>query len=389
MAFSFRSRRRPTRCLRSRPNQGRFKIRLSDLAGGAIHRDLGGRVEAQRVPASVPLVETPTEDDFPAAAGDERGNVWVAYVCAHAPRSRSLRGVHCRSQLVPPVHPFGRRRPGAPGSLREGRAGKPLPITAEGLEVVRPAVAIDGQGKVVIAWAENRGGNFEIMFRIDDPETSALGEVKALSKQPGTDTDVVLAPAPDGRVWAAWQGFREGQAEIWLAPVDGSAPPVNVSESPANEWSPALAVSRDGSLHVAYDSYMAGNYDVMLRTRGPDGALEKARRRRRLAPVRGSAQPGCRPHRPRLGGIRGADGKLGEGRPEPHRGARIKPLSRGPQCAFGAWRERPSARLPTRWPAPRSRSRGRTAFRGSRATARAGSGSFTAISRRQSGATMR
>ena len=71
----------------------------------------------------------------------------------------------------------------------------------------------------------------------------------------------------------AWQGWVEGQADIWLAPVDNSSPPLNVSDTKANEWSPALAADRSGNLHVAYDTYQAGNYDVVLRTRSPRGVL--------------------------------------------------------------------------------------------------------------------
>ena len=154
----------------------------------------------------------------------------------------------------------------------------------------------------------------------------SLGELRPLTSQPGTDTDVVLATAPDGRVWMAWQGWRDGQADVWLAPVDDPAHAVNVSESSANEWSPALAVGRDGSLHVAYDTYLAGNYDVLLRTRRPDGALGK--------PVAVASSPKfeVRPSLAvdnagaSLGGLRGADRRLGQGRSEPDRGQGIEPL---------------------------------------------------------------
>ena len=53
--------------------------------------------------------------------------------------------------------------------------------------------------------------------------------------------------------------------------------PLRISDGPADEWSPAIAIDRSGRVHVAYDTYQAGNYDVMLRTRGADGTLGSTR----------------------------------------------------------------------------------------------------------------
>ncbi len=38
-----------------------------------------------------------------------------------------------------------------------------------------------------------------------------------------------------------------------------------------------MAIDRSGRIHVVYDTYQAGNYDVMLRTRGADGTLASPR----------------------------------------------------------------------------------------------------------------
>ena len=75
----------------------------------------------------------------------------------------------------------------------------------------------------------------------------------------------------------AWQSWNDGQADILLAPVDDPSASVRVSEGPSNEWSPAIAIDKGGRVHVAYDTYRAGNYDIHLRTRGADGTLGSAR----------------------------------------------------------------------------------------------------------------
>ena len=38
----------------------------------------------------------------------------------------------------------------------DGKAGEPIDVTGAGLDVWRPAVAVDGDGAVVVAWSENR-----------------------------------------------------------------------------------------------------------------------------------------------------------------------------------------------------------------------------------------
>ncbi len=112
-----------------------------------------------------------------------------------------------------------------------------------------------------------------------DPKTGSFSTVERLTDQPGPDTDAVLATASDGTIWMAWQAWRGGQADIELAPLgkDGklAAPPIKLSDGPADEWSPSIAADSSGRLHVAFDSYAAGNYDVILRSREPDGTLSK------------------------------------------------------------------------------------------------------------------
>ncbi len=99
-------------------------------------------------------------------------------------------------------------------------------------------------------------------------------------RAPGADAEVALATASDGVVWMAWQAWIDGQADILLAPIDVSgklgARPINLSETAANEWSPSIAADSSGRIHVAYDSYASGNYDVMLRSRQADGAVTPA-----------------------------------------------------------------------------------------------------------------
>jgi hypothetical protein len=252
--------------------RGNFDVRLSDLAGGTPRRYLDGKAEAQRIEPGVSLVEGDAQEDFPAAAVDSQGGVWVAYV-VHSPRGPEV----LESFSERPKTFSGSAPEGGGDQIRllrfaDGKPGEPIDVTGEGLDLWRPTVAVAGDGSVVVAWAEFRDVDFDLYLRKYDPEKKKWSDLKRITKDKGTDTDVVLATAPDGTVWMAWQAWRNGQADILAAPAEHPEQAVRVSDTPANEWSPSLAIDRGGRVHVAYDSYQAGNYDVVLRSRGAEGA---------------------------------------------------------------------------------------------------------------------
>jgi hypothetical protein len=259
--------------------QGEVKVPLSELAGGQVRSYRDGKVEAQIVPPSVPLAAGPYQEDFPAAAADAQGAAWIAYV-VHKPV-----GPEVFEAFTERLKNFDILNPKTGGDqirlvrFDDGKAGPALDVTAADLDVWRPAVAVDGAGAVVVAWSEKEkadGSNWNLYRRTYRPDTRTWSERKRLTNNPGTDTHVVLATAPDGKVWMAWQSWQNSQADILLAPVEDAGAPTRVSESAANEWSPAIAIDKSGRIHVAYDSYDKGNYDVILRTRGPGGTLGPA-----------------------------------------------------------------------------------------------------------------
>jgi hypothetical protein len=258
--------------------QGNFSVVLAEVADGSTRRYLDGRVEAQIVPTAIRLYDGPDQQDFPAAAADGRGNTWVACVLHQA------RGPVLVSNLAERPKSFADYVPKGGGDqvrlLRYtgGKVAETVDVTGPGLDVWRPAVAVDRNGAVVVVWSENREGNWDLYQSTYVPDKRGLSEPVRLTRGPGTDTDAVLATAPDGKVWMAWQSWSEGRSDILLSPLDGSgSAPVRISNGPADEWSPSIAIDRSGRIHVAFDTYQAGNYDVMLRTRNADGTLTSIR----------------------------------------------------------------------------------------------------------------
>jgi hypothetical protein len=77
----------------------------------------------------------------------------------------------------------------------------------------------------------------------------------------------VAATDARGRVWIAWQAFRRTNSDILALRQegDGFGREMTVAATPANEWDPAIAASRDGAVAIAWDTYRKGDYDVCLR----------------------------------------------------------------------------------------------------------------------------
>ena len=96
---------------------------------------------------------------------------------------------------------------------------EPQPVSPPKQDIMRAAVAVDGQKRVWVFYSANREGNFDIYAR------SLAGgrwssEIR-LTSDPGTDLNPVAATDAKGRVWVAWQGFRGNNLQILAAAQNG------------------------------------------------------------------------------------------------------------------------------------------------------------------------
>lgn len=245
--------------------QGNFSFRMRDIPYGKPAKLLSGRVLVDRVPASAQLFNSTEEEDYPAAATDRDGNAWVTWLeFKHNPEHNAL-----RANMRAATTDFAKFKSPTGGDqvfVRKLSGGEPIAITPAGGDLYRPAVSVDGQGKVWVFWSQNDGGNFDLWAgsvtngRADAPVR--------LTREPGSDIFPVAATDSGGKVWVAWQGWRNGKAAIFAAHQNGSsfstASPV--SASGGNEWNPAIAADSKGRVTVAWDSYRNDSYDIFRRT---------------------------------------------------------------------------------------------------------------------------
>jgi len=244
--------------------QGEFSFRLGEIVFGQPKLFLGGRVRVERTPASFRLTSAATEEDFPVAVIDAKGNLWMAFtVYTHGGQP------NLGSPLTEEPKDFEFLRPKGNGDqiwlVRfDGKNwSEPMPVTENGLDVWKPTVAVDGKGSVWVIWSQNLKGNWELMARRYDLISRQWGKVERLTNAEGADINAVSTTDAKGTVWVAWQGWRDGNFDIWLMRLD-ERKPIRISTSNANDWSPAIAATKDGSVFVAWDTYDRGNYDVWL-----------------------------------------------------------------------------------------------------------------------------
>jgi hypothetical protein len=275
--------------------QGKFSFSPADLAGGAAAEYLGGRVSVERQDPAVRLTGRETEDDYPVMAKGPDGRVWLAYV-EYLP-GRPIVIERVKAGTFEELEPKGN---GDQVRLMEfdGKAWQPgLDVTSPGLNIWRPAVAIDGRGDVVVAWSQEVDGDWEILYRRYTPAAAGAeagsgrwSDTVRLTRSPGADFHVVAATDSAGVVWLAWQSWQKDNFDIMLAALADDHPyakPRVISASKANDWSPAIAADSKGNVYVAWDTYDKGNYDVLLRVVGKE---------ERTLAVADSAKFEARPH---------------------------------------------------------------------------------------------
>jgi len=258
--------------------QGDFRVAIDDVRPGERALFLDGRVMVDGVVPAVQITSGGADNDFPDAATGPDGSLWVAYV-AH-----THRGPADLQPLVTAPESFTSLVPDGGGdqivlARFDGQTWSTVgPISAAGLDVWRPVVSVDRFGVVHSVWSQDNEANWDIAQALRPTGSDPAGKsgrqfvppAARVTSDPGVDASPVFAFDGGGRPWLAWQAWRGGRAGVWLrrlpAGPDPGGEPMRLTDSTANAWSPAIAADSTGRVHVAFDSYRGGNYDVHLCT---------------------------------------------------------------------------------------------------------------------------
>jgi hypothetical protein len=247
-------------------------VRLEEVLAGEARKIWAGNGVVRRISTAMPLVTAPSEDDFPAAAYGPDGTLWLAYISYTLQDSR-------RHSVFTEIEEQPRSfqsycRPGFGDQLfvkwyRDGKWSKPIDVTGPHEDLVRCAVAVEGNGTAWVLYSAQRQGKFDLYARsiAGKADAPALGQEQRLGRNKGPALTPVTCTDQRGDVQTAYQAWDEtGAARIALMTChDGKwteGPQLTARASGENCWYPALASSADGKIAVAYDVYKDGDYDV-------------------------------------------------------------------------------------------------------------------------------
>ena len=259
--------------------QGDFDLALADVPLGRRLKLLDGRIEVRTVPSNSKIISTPAEEDFPAAAVGPDGTVYVAYLAFTHGKEFAVRPPISAAPtefafLAEPTDGdqllLARFTPSNDADAA-GKWEEPIAVTPAGQDLYKPAVAVDGAGRVWVFWSANidgdgKGdGNWDLMARgfKDDKWTEPI----RLSVERGSDIAPAAVSDSEGRVWVVWQAFVGNSSFIVACRQEGEKfwRPMVISDRPGNKWDPAIAASPDGDVSFAWDTYEKGDYDVHIR----------------------------------------------------------------------------------------------------------------------------
>jgi hypothetical protein len=276
-------------------------VSLKDVLAGKPMPLWEGRAMVRRVSTSVPVAAAKTEDDFPAAAYAPDGTLWLAYIgytIKEERRKFQLQQINGEPANFKEFYTpeFGDQL--FVKSYREGKWSDPIAVTGPKEDLVRCAIAVEGSGTVWVAYSANRDGRHDIYARqVNDKGQPARTAAEQRLTRPGDgerNVGPVMCTAHDGSVWLAYQRWSSaGNAQIWCAACKegkwSEPKPVAAIEGTGSMWYPALAAGPDGKVAIAYDAYRDGDYDIYVALYAGDN------RDGRLHPVATSGRFEARP----------------------------------------------------------------------------------------------
>ena len=229
--------------------QGAFDVRLSDLRNGRPLSFLDGDVTVH--PAPTPQQISRADDgqnDYPSLAVARNGTVWVAW--------------QAYKDLGDQVF----ARHSTPTGWSE-----PFRLTDNKGDVFHTAVGEDGQGRIWVVWSERTNEDWDLYARSYDGRQWSARQKLSSGDHPNIFHRLVADRS--GALHLVWTGYRNGQSHVLWSKHQGARWSGPVEISGASAWMPDAAADSQGNLFVAWDSYRAGNYDIVMRRIGRDGAL--------------------------------------------------------------------------------------------------------------------
>jgi len=159
-------------------------------------------------------------------------------------------------------------------------AGVTMAVTVAALNVSRtpgdslvPALAVDRRGLIHVVWHDNSSGYFEILYSRSSDSGTNFTQGLAISG-PGEAQVPAIAVDQEGVIYVAWEGeTAKNRAIFFSRSTNGGAsfePPANLSESAGDSKLPTIAAHGRGEVYVAWQDSTGPGRQILFR-RSSDG----------------------------------------------------------------------------------------------------------------------
>jgi hypothetical protein len=261
---------------------GKVNVPLKEVLAGKAKVLWNGAAVVRLISTASPVATGKTEDDFPAACYGPDGTLWVAYIGYHVKEEAR--------RIEPPM------LKGQPGDFKQfftpefgdqllvkyfkdGKWSKEIAVTGPKEDIIRCAIAAEGNGDVWVVYSAQRSGRHDLYARpaarkhAKGSAEIGLGPEVKLTTDGARNLNPVACTLQNGDVrvtYQRWDKRAQGISEQgvltasnnkWVSGLAGISDYTFGQGS--NSWNSSIAAGPRGEATVAYD-YYSGDYDIGL-----------------------------------------------------------------------------------------------------------------------------
>ena len=160
---------------------------------------------------------------------------------------------------------------------RDGTWSEAVNVSHNDGDSFYPSIAVDSQDNIHIVWCDNTPGNEDIFYATKS-KGGEWSEPANISNNSGDSEYPMLVADSQDTLHLAWCDFTQGNWEILYSSKfkgDSWSEPLNISRNFSNSGVPALAVDKDDNLYLAWNDDSPGNFDIFYVSKPRDGTWSK------------------------------------------------------------------------------------------------------------------
>ncbi len=143
----------------------------------------------------------------------------------------------------------------------------------------KPALAIDGKGTAWILWGETHKDTTVNLKARSWSADKGFGSPVTIADSDAAEAFVTAGTDSKGRVWACWQSFRAGEADVYARFLDLKSgkwsKEIAVATQKGGDWEPSIAFDQEGQAWIAYDSSRGNEFNLNLARVNAQGQVKE------------------------------------------------------------------------------------------------------------------